>query len=401
MEGRIGISSDVNAQGMFGLGYGAEGASSPMPGQSLSSGGVLSYTELLEYTRRVLEALGSRGERTNVAAESLVYADLRGSHTVGVGTLYNLLHMVRAERVDLQGEISVVYQSPATATLDGGRNMGAVCAERAMRLAIEKARALGVGWVSVRNSNGLGAASYVARMALEQGMVGVCMSNAAPVVAPVHSTARMLGANPLAVAVPAQRRPPLIFDFSTSPVTDRELYWLADEGQQVSHGLLQDALGCPTRDPATLQRGGAIRPLGGDLASGGHKGFCISALVDIFSALFGGAAFGPFVPSGMAFAPLRGEEVGRGVGHMIMAVRCDAFRPGDAFRRSVDQWIDSFKGARGVEASPGVILPGENERQLYEVRMKTGIPISQRVARVLRRVSRTLGVDEPQYRPQA
>lgn len=364
----------------------------PMQNEKRHDVRYVSATVLKAYAEEVLVTLGARGEEVSLVADSMVYADLQGTHSFGVGALYNLIHLVRAGRVLLQGEVNIAYQSPSTATLDGGTNLGVCSATRAMQLAMEKARTTGVGMVAVRNSTNLGAASYIARQALEQGMVGICMSNGAPIVAPVYSTVRMLGANPLAVAIPTLRHPSLIFDFSTSPVTHAELAHWASQGERAPQGLLQDALGVASSDPETIERGGAIRPLGGEIATGGYKGFCISALIDIFSSLFSGASFGPFVPSSWAFfpstifAPMQGE----GIGHMILAIRTDAFRPAKEFTQAVDSWIDTFLASRGIEDTPGVMIPGFREHQLQQVRMKTGIPLPAHIVLALERVSHTL-----------
>lgn len=359
---------------------------------------VVTVSTLRAYVEEALGRLGCPASSLPVLTEAFLYADLRGAHTHGVYQLYNYINLIRAGRLHLDGVTEVVYQTPSTATLEAHGNPGSLCGYQAMRLAIGKARAVGVGTVAVRNSTNPGVASFISNLALEHGMVGIFMSNTEPLLAPIHSTARMLGANPLAVSIPAHWNKPLIFDFSTSPLSREELERMSVDGVQPEAGLLQDALGHPSRDPATVRRGGALKPLGGTPQSGGHKGFCISALIDIFSALFAGASFGPYVPSTLAFFPdpePKHQKVhGRGVGHMVSAIRIDAFRPASEFRQAIDAWIDTFQQAPGVDGTPGVLIPGERERQLQQVREKMGIPLDGYIIRTLRRISRALDMPE-------
>ena len=170
---------------------------------------------------------------------------------------------------------------------------------------------------------------------------------------------------------------------------------------ELPRGLVQDALGCPTTDPSTIQRGGAILPLGGDRVHGGHKGFCIGAVVDIFSSLFSGANFGPFVPPPVSYLPLPSERVGEGIGHFFGAIRVDAFRPEQEFRQAVDQWIEVFRTAKGVEGTPGVMIPGEQEQLTKDTRLKDGIPLSPQVVRDLNSVAKVLGCDSIPYTPDS
>lgn len=346
---------------------------------------------LLDYITSLFVGIGCSYDDARVIAEVLVEAELRGITAHGVRRVANYSMLANLGRINVAPDVRVVYQTPTTATVDGDNCFGPVVAKRAMALAIEKARTTGTGWVAVRGSNHFGVGVYYSKMALENDMVGIVLSNSSPLVAPVNSTSKMLGTNPISVAIPALRYPPLIYDFATAPITRSKLEETAKQGRTIPKGLVQDMMGEGSVDPSTISRGGAILPLGGGEAHGGHKGFCIGSLVDIFSSLFSGANFGPFVPPEVAYLPLSTSQQARGVGHFFGAIRVDAFRPAQEFKASVDTWIETFSNATGKEGTRGVQMAGEGERRLQERSMKLGIRLSAGQIKDINRVAKSLG----------
>ena len=354
---------------------------------------------LTDYATTLLARMGCAYDEAHTVAEALVAADLMGVHAHGVACLPDYYLMITSGRIRIDPDVQIVYQTPSTATVDGDGCLGPIAAKKSMQLAIEKARNAGSGWVAVRNSNHFGMAAYYSQMAVEHDMVGITLTNAPALVAPVHSTSKMLGTNPIAVAIPANRNPTLLFDFATSALEKGKLDQMTLENKPICKGIVQDAMGNSTTDPSTLQRGGALLPLGGDLVHGGHKGFCIGALVDIFSSLFAGACFGPFVPPQVAYLPLINAPEGVGVGHFFGAIRTDAFRPTNEFKNAVDQWIETFRNAKGIEGSPGVIIPGEEERNTYMRNIKQGIVLESQVVASINQTAQQLECPELPYTP--
>lgn len=346
---------------------------------------MLSVPYLQEYLTGLFAHLGCNFAQAETVAQSILEAELRGLEAYGVVYVERYYELLRAKRINLNADIRVLYQTPSTATLEADAALGPLAARKGMELAIEKANTAGTGWVAVRGSNHFGVAAFYSMLALEKNMVGIAMTNSEPLVAPINGTTRMLGTNPISVALPAQKHPHLVFDFSTVPFSQGKLEKMTDI---LPDNLVQDIMGKPTNTAETLHRGGAILPLGGDIAHGGHKGFCISALVDIFSALFSGANFGPFVPPAFAYLPILTNPVGRGVGHFFGALRVDAFRPAHEFRAAVDQWIDTFRNAPGKEGTPGIRIPGAAEYLLRTQRMKQGLELSQEALRSLKKVAK-------------
>jgi len=230
-------------------------------------------------------------------------------------------------------------------------------------------------------------------MALVHDMIGLTMTNANPLVAPTFSVSRFLGTNPVAVAVPAKKQPPFVADFSTTPIARGKLAVAEKKGEKTLLGYVQDSNGSPSDDPSILKRGGSMLTLGGDYEHGSHKGYCMSAIVDIFSAVLSNANFGPFVPPSVAYLPVLDEKVGEGTGHFFGAMRIDAFQEADEFRAKMDKWIETFRNAKSAPGKPAVMIPGDPERKNEERIMKEGINVLPAIAKELKEIANRLGVE--------
>lgn len=353
---------------------------------------VFTYNRLHDFSRRVFLTMGVPPADAALAATVLVSADLRGVDSHGVARLSGYLRLWKAGRINPDPHIRIVHQTPSTATVDGDSGLGLVVAPRAMQLAIEKAQQVGSGWISVRHSNHFGIAGYHAMLALEKDMIGMAMTNASPLVTPVFSRERMLGTNPIAVAVPAGEEPPFVADFATTTVANGKLEILQRQGEQAPLGWIQDREGQPSTRPDELARGGALLPLGGDRLHGSHKGYCLGALVDIFSAVFSGANFGPWAPPFVSFLPLADNPVGLGLGHFLGAMRLDGFRPIDEAKGAMDTWIRRFRGAETIPGQDRVLIPGDPERETEALRRQEGIPLSAAVAQDLEQIGASLAL---------
>src|ERR1700712_1910825 len=202
-----------------------------------------SHSALHSFTRRIFLKIGCSDTDAGIAANSLLSADLRGVDSHGVARLSGYVRLWEAKRINASPAIKIVHETPSTAVVDGDAGLGLVVAPFAMQVAIDKASQAGTGWVSVKNSNHFGIAGYHAMMALEHDMTGMAMTNASALVAPTFSTERMLGTNPIAVAIPANNEPAFVADFATTTASNGKLEILQRKNEEAPRGWVQDVNG--------------------------------------------------------------------------------------------------------------------------------------------------------------
>lgn len=343
-----------------------------------------SYPQLFDFAQSVFKKIGCSDEHAATATRALLSADLRGIDSHGIARLSGYVRLWEVKRVNATPDIKLIHETPSTAVVDGDSGLGLVVAPFAMRIAIEKAKKVGTGWVSVQNSNHFGIAGHHAMMALEHDMIGMAMTNASPLVAPTFSIDKMLGTNPICVAAPAGEEPAFVADLATTTAANGKLEILQRKNQVTPVGWVQDADGNPTTDANILKKGGALLPLGGDRDHGSHKGYALGAVVDIFSALLSGANYAPWVPPFPAYVPMPAQQPGKGIGHFLGAMRVDAFRPASDFKKDMDHWIRGFRSCRTIPGEDNVLVPGDPEREFEGVRSKEGIPLLEQVVNDLR-----------------
>jgi len=353
---------------------------------------IFSYSDLSVFTYNIFKAIGCSDEHATIATNALLAADIRGIDSHGVARLSGYVRLWKAKRMNANPDIKIVHETPSTAVVDGDSGLGLVVAPFAMQVAISKARNVGTGWVSVRNSNHFGIAGYHAMMALEHDMIGMAMTNASALVAPTFSVERMLGTNPIAVAIPANKQPPFVADFATTTAANGKLEILQRKNEDAPLGWVQDKDGNVSTNANVLKQGGALLPLGSNREHGSHKGYALGSIVDIFSAVLSGASYGPWAPPFPAYVPVPENMPGKGLGHFFGAMRIDAFRSVDEFKQHMDNWITRFRNAKPAEGYNKVLIPGDLEREMEAVRMKEGIPIIDAVVEDLKSVGEKLGV---------
>ncbi|MFZ5971302.1 MAG: Ldh family oxidoreductase [Bacteroidota bacterium] len=355
----------------------------------------ISYADLAAFTLAVFKKMGCPSADAVRATEVLLGADLRGIDSHGVARLSGYVRLWEAGRINAQPHIRTVHESPSTAVVDGDRGLGLVVAPKAMEIAIEKAKTCGTGWVAVKNSNHFGIAGHHAMMALPHDMIGMAMTNASPLVAPTFSVERLLGTNPICVAIPAGEEPAFVADFATTTAANGKLEILQRKNQEAPLGWIQKKDGSPSTNPHELKEGGALIPLGSDREHGSHKGFCLGAWVDIFSAVLSGANYGPWVPPFVSFLAPPADPVGEGIGHFFGAMRVDAFRPATEFKTHMDNWIRRFRSAKNIEGQPAVVIPGDPERESEALRRSEGIPLNEKVVEDLKQLATKMQVTFP------
>ena len=351
-----------------------------------------SLERLREFATRVFAGCDVPKEDAATAADVLVTADTWGIDSHGVARLPAYFEMLKRGLINPRPQIKTVRDRPATAVLDGDNGLGLVVGPRANELALEKAEAAGAGCVSVCHSNHFGIAGYYPFKALERDLIGWAMTNTPALVSPLWGAERMLGTNPLAIAFPGKHEPPIVIDMSTSGISYGVLETALRNNQTLKEGLLIDRDGHPSTQPSDFVNGGALLPLGGDRISGGHKGYCLAAMIDLLCGVLSGANWGPFIPAFPHFLKQPERSVGKGLGHLFGAFRIDAFMDPDDLKTGVDEWRRVFRATKPAPQTQGVLIPGDPERAAEAQRLKEGVPLAQTIIEELRAVSSQSGV---------
>jgi LDH2 family malate/lactate/ureidoglycolate dehydrogenase len=354
---------------------------------------IFSKQQLEQFCYSIFIKMGVPEKDAQLATNVLLLADLRGIDSHGLARLSGYVRLWEKNRINAIAQPKIVRETLSTATVDGDAGLGLIAAPYAMQIAIDKAKATGSGWVSVKNSNHFGIAAYHAMMALEEDMIGIAMTNASPLVAPTFSKERMLGTNPMCFVFPAKKYNPVIVDMATSTAANGKLEIAQRLGKDLPSGWVQMNDGSESTDANALKQGGSLLPLGSDREHGSHKGFGLSATVDILSAVLSGANFGPWVPPFVAFLEPDPNPVGEGIGHFFGAMRVDAFREKEEYFNSIDTWIERFKNAERIDENQAVIIPGEPEVECYNDRIVNGIPVNEMVVEDLMELGKKMGIE--------
>jgi LDH2 family malate/lactate/ureidoglycolate dehydrogenase len=359
-------------------------------------GSTVRAKELLAFCVRVFEEMGVPGEDARVTADVLVQANLRGIDSHGVARLARYVNGLRDGVMLARPKEEIVVETPTTITFDAGAGLGQPVSHRAMSKAIEKAREYGCGFATVRNSNHYGIAGYYAMMALEQDMIGISTTNAAVLVVPTFGRDAMYGTNPIALAVPTGEERPFVMDMATSTVPRGKLEVYHRQEKPLPLGWATDERGLPTTDAAQVldnfvrRAGGGLLPLGGAGEEfSGYKGYGMGLLVEILSAVLPGAAFLTSVyPKDGDGKPLPAD-----LGHFFGVWRLDAFRPAEAFKADMDQFIRELKGGNRAEGATRIYVHGEKEFEVADQRSEHGIPLEAKVEASLKQIAADLGIE--------
>lgn len=342
---------------------------------------------LVDFARGILEAVGVPSGHALMASRAVVAADVRGIPSHGLARLP--VYVARLERrlIDPRPCIRVVREWGATCLLDAGNGLGHVAAIVGIKSAITLALRYGVGLVGVRNSNHFGMAAHYTMMAAERGLIGLALSNTAPAMAPLGGAVPMLGTNPVSVAVPAGSEGMVVLDMSTSSVARGRVRMAALAGQRIPLDWGLDREGRPTDDPWAVLEGSL-------LPAAGAKGYALALIVDILSGVLTGSAYGPAVRESTDFAgPAR-------VGHLLGALKVDAFANARDFVGAMECYARSLKACPRAAGVDRVFLPGEMEAERAAVSERLGVPLSAEVWENLATLGARYGVPFPRLMPQ-
>lgn len=349
----------------------------------------LSAETLRGFMNDVFLRLGAIEGDAAICADVLIASDLRGIESHGIQRLKLYYDRIKAGIQSVTTNITVVKETPTTARLDAGHGMGQVAAYRAMEIAIRKAREYGTGAVSVGNSTHFGIAGYYPLMAINEGMIGIAMTNARPAMAPTFGTENMMGTNPLAIGIPTDEEFPFLIDCATSITQRGKIEVLSRTKTPAQTGWIINDKGEPVTDSveildALLGGTAAFLPLGGaGEVFGGHKGYGFATAVEILSASLWG---GPFMKDLTL-------DKGSKLGHFLVAVNVESFIELETFRKVAGSICRALRSSKKAPGQDRIYTAGEKEYEMEQKRRRGGIPINVSLQQDILAIQEELSLD--------
>ena len=346
------------------------------------------FNTMERFMAEAFKAAGVPPEDAAICAEVLIAADKRGIDSHGINRLKAIyLDRIKKGIQEPVTRMEIIKDGPTTAVIDGHNGMGHVIGKRSMQMAIDKAGKYGMGMVAVRNSTHYGIAGYYTLMAVENGMIGICGTNARPSIAPTFGVENMLGTNPLTFSMPTDEEFPFFLDCATSVSQRGKIEVYAREGKKVPDGWVIDEAGCSVNDAESILKdlvngSNALVPLGGiGDETAGYKGYGYATVVEILSAALQGGSF---------LKMLSGIENGRPapipLGHFFLAIDVSAFIELEEFKKYAGQILRELRASKKMPGAERIYTPGEKEHLLWMEQRYRGVPLNEDLQAEIRAV---------------
>jgi L-2-hydroxycarboxylate dehydrogenase (NAD+) len=334
------------------------------------------------FIKSALQAVNVPEDHAQITADVLVEANLRGVDTHGIVNLLEYIPMIRSGDYTIPQNIRVLRESDSTALMTNGNGLGFVSAYYAMKLAIEKAGRTGTGQVAICDGRHIGMVAYYPMMALKEDMIGMAMTNGSRSVRPVLGARPRVGTNPIAFAAPANIERPFILDMATSTVSGRKIELAYQLGVPIPEGWAVDSEGSPlTNPPLERNENWSQNPLGNTVEQGGHKGYGLAVMIDILTGVLSGGGYGATFQFGRNMT-------------WVMAIDISKYRPVKEFKEMMDSMIRELHATPPQKGAKRVLIAGDPEADIHEIRIKKGIPIHREQAGTLNRLAEELGISE-------
>jgi LDH2 family malate/lactate/ureidoglycolate dehydrogenase len=360
--------------------------------QDPADGAVIAAEELRDWTDALVRRIGTPPDVAADVADILLASDLRGIASHGTARLPQYVKLVEAGVMDPAGRPVKEKGKPALARFDGNNGWGHHAARVATEDALGRAKEIGAAISVVRNTNHYGIAGWYAMRVAREGLIGVCLTNTSPLVAPTRARVSMLGTNPIAVAAPAGRFGMLVLDMATSTIPRGRIEVAARRGETLPIGWAIGPDGSPATTPqAALQ--GALQPLGGQEETGGYKGYGLALVVELLTGILSDAAFGPNIIG------LFSTEGRSDLGQFFMAIDPEAVGDAKGFEARLERLLAQLTSAPLVPGAPGPVLyPGQPEAERSEKQARDGIVIDREHHESLLALAEKHGIAFPEPR---
>ena len=339
----------------------------------------ISAVRVREFSTAVLERCGLSAEDARIVGDALAWADMRAIAPQGIAKLPLLVRRLRSGGANPDAVVKVVAERGAFVRLDAGRATGHVAGVRAMRMAIAKAGAFGVGLAVVGNTDSGSAMGYYASLAAAEGFIGLAINNTYPLMPPHGGTTRVVGNQAFAIAVPRDGTP-LLFDSALSTLSHTGIEEMRDRGEPLPAGIALDVDGRPTTDH-NAAIAGLIKPVGG------HRGFGLALMWEVLTGVL--SANERFASRITSIGDIARPQ---SVAHCDLAIDPRVAMPLDAFTERVEALVDAVHASPAAEGTARVFVPGEQGDATVERRAREGIDVSATKAAELEALGRELGI---------
>jgi uncharacterized oxidoreductase len=342
----------------------------------------LNPDKLRDFIQQLFERVGSESKEAERIAFYLVQSNLTGHDSHGVIRAPYYIDYVKNDQTRTNQSLSVIFQTDSMAIVDGNFGFGQVIGEQAMQLGIDMAKKHGIATVSLRNSAHLGRIGDWPTMVADAGMASFHFVNTSGyglLVAPFGGIDRRLSANPIAAGVPVEGKKPIILDISTCAIAEGKLKVALNKGVEVEPGCIMDNAGNAITDPAQFY----TDPPGVLLPFGGHKGYGLSVIAEMFAGALTGNS---------CSNPANDQRLLNGMYSLI--IDCDRLPEELGFAAEVQRFIDFVKSARKAPGFDEILIPGEIEEKNRKDREANGIEIDDTTWQTLCDSAKDLGVDE-------
>jgi len=356
---------------------------------------IVSEEELLRFGCECLEAVGASHDHAEQHITVLVEADRRGHYSHGFNRLRgHYVADIRSKICDPNNKPSIEKETASTALINGNNSLGAVVGNYAMDVAIKKAKNTGVGWVTVKGSNHFGIAGHYAKMALDEGMLGMAFTNGSPYVAPTRSATSTFSTLPLSLAAPAKQGDHMLLDMATSNAAVGKMELAKALGKDIPTNWALNKEGNPTADPneALPSGGGCGLPLGGLEETSGYKGYGLALMVEIFCGILSGSDWGPHIRRWKI------QDQIANLGQCFIALDPAAFS--DGFEDRCQSLLDTCRGLDPVDPELPVLIPGDRGRNRESnVEKEGGIRYKREQFESMLKLAEELNVQPPKSLP--
>ena len=329
------------------------------------------HESLRETVTSIFEKMGVSPEDAAEGADVLVSTDLRGVETHGVSNmLRRYVRQYNDGTLNARPDWRVVRESPATATIDADKGLAIILGPKAMRMAIDKARNVGLGMVTMYNAGHSGAIGHHAMLAAKEDMVGLCVTAGGRIVVPTFGAEPQFGTNPIAFAAPARNEPPVLFDVATSAIAGNKVRLALRVDAPMEPGWIADLDGVPIMEETPVRERGDYYhlPMGGTRDQGSHKGYGFALMAEILSTTLAGT-----IPSMLDQGP------GSSSHHSFTAYNIASFTDVDTFKDHMDQMLQALRNTKPTPGHDRVLYPGLSEYEEEEERRANGIPLHKEV----------------------